>query len=298
MTAFPRPNPAANEASELTPQPLIDDTIDDQAGYRLDPTGQLRPVTADQIQPGDLVVQPVDGGIDIVRADRGRTEIRPEGTTGSSNEAGDEFAVTEIGADGVSRIHQPDANGQVHLDDGVTVQMPTPRPSLGIWERVTTTPWRWIVLGFVLLALSSIGVALYLHFNRPEPFGPGFVGQDGVPVNRFDEFLAMLAADPDPARAIRLAFAAAERGLGSLPARHETETPFEWSARVTTDHAELDHPLSNLCSQFATARFAPHRPSSADRDLAVDELRLLADLADYSPDHTRSTSTDPLVVGS
>ncbi len=107
----------------------------------------------------------------------------------------------------------------------------------------------------------------------------------------------MLAADPDPARAIRLAFAAAERGMGSLPARLDTETPFEWNARVAVDRAELNDPLSTLCSLFATARFAPRRPTPADRDLAVDELRLLAHLANHSPDPNYRVPVDPLVVG-
>jgi hypothetical protein len=279
VTALPRAAPPEGEATELTAQPLLPDVIEDQAGHRLDESGQLFPVTADQIGPGDLVVQPVDDGVDIVRADGSQTEIRPISSDRDQDGSGGSYSVIDIGPTGEVTLLEPDAEGMVHLNEGITVQLPTPQSSLSLWEQAADTEWKWIVLGYTALALVSIALALHLRSDRPEAPGvePGEQGQ--APADRFEELMARLAADPDPARAIRLAFGVAERGMGSLPARLQAETPFEWYARVTADRPELDRPLSTLCSEFATARFAPDRPTASDRDLVVDELRLLAGLA-------------------
>jgi hypothetical protein len=339
VSAFPRPNggPAPGGPDEdgsgpsaggqVTPQPLRPDAIDDQLGYRVEADGKLEPVTADGVETGDLVIQPVDGGVDLVQPDGGRVEVRDRtgaddnrdgdsgaedgnggsgdggsgdggsgdggsGDGGSGDGGSGRVTVTEVSPDGTELHRLPDPDGNVALDDGTTVRVPTGTPSF--WEQARTTPWRWIVIGYAVLGIVSLGLALYLHLTRPEPFGPGFVGDSGIPASRFEEFLAMLAADPDPARAIRLAFAAAERGFGSLPPRQRTETPFEWSGRVGAERPDLSGPLTSLCSRFATARFAPERPTDHDRDQAVAELRQLAELGAYAVNPAHHLPTEPV----
>lgn len=265
----------------LDPSPDQDGSL-----LRLNPQGDLEAIGSGQIQPGDLVLRPIPGGIDVVRADGTRIEFLVEDSNGSGAADGDGLAdtitINDVDSNGNATPIGPDANGRIEVGDGVTVQLrPESEPS-SIWERATTTPWRWFVLAISVLVVVSLSVAYYLHRTRPgEPFGPEFVGSGGVPADRFEDFLAMLLADDDPARAVRLAFEAAERGMGTLPSRHATETPFEWYSRVVADQEVFASALDSLCSRFATARFAPERPTSADRDAAVAELQSVAVLAGY-----------------
>ena len=291
VVAIPRSGDGARGEQD-TLQPNTDG---DDSGLRLSDDGRLEPVSACDIQPGDLVIRPAENGLDIVRSDGGHTAIRGDSLHADSTIG---FTVVEVAADGTASPLTPNDDGQIDLGDGVSIQLPDGGQTLTLWERATTTPWRWIVLAIVALALTSIAVALYLHHNRPmEPFGRDFVGRGGVPADRFEDFLAMLQTDPDPARAIRLAFSAAERGMGSLPARHATETPFEWSSRVRADQPHLEVPLTSLCSRFATARFAPERPTLSDRDEAIVELRQLAQQASFAPTQHGSVTSEGVGIG-
>ena len=282
-------------------EPLRPTSVGDGGGLRLRQDGKLEPVSVLDIQPGDLVIRPADDGLDIVRSDGSHTEIRraEARSDGGARESDQSVGVTngldvvEVGADGMALLQDPDRNGQIDLGDGVSIQLPGFDQSPTIREEATTKPWRWLVLAIVTLALAGIAVAIYLRLNQPEqPFGRDFVGRQGVPAHRFDEFLAMLAADPDPARAIRLAFSAAETGMATLPARHATETPFEWYSRIQVGQPHLEIPLASLCSRFATARFAPERPTLAHRDQAIVELRQLAERAGFVPTQHGSVTNE------
>jgi hypothetical protein len=238
------------------------------------------------------VLQPVDGGIDLVRGDGSRIEIRL-GPDGASIEA------TEVGIDGQRRPLEVGEGGEIDAGDGVAISTPDKGPAdpvapQSLWEQATSTPWRWIFIGIAALAAISAAVAFVLHRKgSDEPFGADFVGPAGVPRDRFGEFIAMLLADDDPARAIRLAFYAAERGLGGLPHRRNTETPFEWCARAVASHPQVTGPLTSLCSRYATARFAPEQPDPADRDAAVDELRAVFHLATEPADGATDGEAEP-----
>ena len=253
---------------------------------RLDIDGELTSTSEAAIRPGDLAFLPADGGLDIVGPDGGRVEIRVEG--GPSERSGEfplaeSFTITQVDADGTVRVVQPDASGTIDLGDGVRLQLAgQPLPSPSIWDRATTTPWRWLAAGIAVVLVASVAVAVYLHRRRPSATGDRITDGPGLsPPEQFDDFLHQLGNDPDAARAIRLAFSVAERGLGTLPPRAGVETPFEWYARVVADQPHFDPALSSLCSRFATARFAPQRPTAADRDAAIADLRSLADLASY-----------------
>jgi hypothetical protein len=227
--------------------------------------GGLEPVPADQLRPDGLVLRPVDGGVDLVQPDGTVIQLRP-GPDGRGVEA------TEVSPEGSVRTLEADRNGEIPIDEDTTLV--TGRPGLGMWER--DTPWRWIFIAIASIVAASLALAGFLYLTKPDhPFGPDFVGPAGVPADRFEEFLAMLADDDDHSRAIRLAFLAAERGIGGLPTRGETETPFEWSDRVAASRPDVADPLSDLCTLFATARFAPERPTAADRDRAISCLRRL-----------------------
>jgi len=245
----------------------------DGQAWQIADNGQFEPVDVDDIGDGTPAFRPLGEGLEIINADGSRIQV-------ILDEDGD-FTVSEIDPSGQSTVHTPDSDGNVTIDD-VTVGVPI--RSVGVWERVKTTPWTWIVIGMAMLALASIAAAIYLQVIRPRR-NPGTdpdLGRQVLPAE-VDDLLAELRADPDPARAIRLAFAAAERGMGSLPPRRRTETPFEWCSRAGGDAPELFEPLTSLASHFATARFAPDRPSAADRDAAVDELDRLAELTGFAP---------------
>ena len=303
ITAFPRLTGESTGEATGNRVGLEPDEIDEQVGYRVGSDAGLDPITGDQVEPDDLVIQPAPDGVDLVGADGSRIEIRQEraGSGGAGDPDGPApnggVTVTEVAPDGTPTPRTPDSSGRVAVDDDTTIQLPVDGSELGFWSVRSETPWRAIVIGYAILAILGLATALYLHLTRPEPFGPDFVAEDGVPPNRFADFLAMLQDDPDPTRAIRLAFAAAERGFGTLPTRTSTETPFEWSGRVAADKPELAEPLTSLCSRFALARFAPDRATAADRDAAVSELQHLAHLSGYVPDPARTPIHDPVPVG-
>ena len=247
------------------PVVLRPDGQGDIAGLRVTEDGSLEPVTADELRPDDLRLRPTDDGVDLIRPDGTVIQLRP-GTDGTG------VTVTEVAPDGTARELIPDENGEIDLGDGTTLA--TAPPDRGLWQ--DSVPWRWVFGGIVTIVAASLALAGYLYLTRPEHGdGSGLLGPSGVPIDRFEEFLASLAADDDHPRAIRLAFQAAERGVGMVPARRSTETPFEWAERVAAGHPRLARPVSELCTLFATARFAPERPTAEDRDRAVSLLRQL-----------------------
>lgn len=246
---------------------------DDASAIRVGEDGQLELVPADEITPDDTVLVPNGNGFDLVRPDGSRVEFRADGEH-------DGITATEIGPDGTETELTPNPDGSVTLEDGTTVGPIDAAEDGGTIERLLDTtsdlPWPWVFGGLALLALLSVGTAVYLHRNRPDDaFDLGQFATAGVPTDRFEEFLAMLAADPDPSRAIRLAFYAAERGLGGVPRRRVEETPFEWQRRVEESRPELGALLAPICDLFARVRFAPGRATAEDRTAMITALREL-----------------------
>ncbi len=303
-TAIPAPPPGADPNA----QPAGPAPSDGQpsVGLRLDADGTLEPVSAGQVTPGDLVLAPAQGGVDVVGADGSKVEVRPAdqasdprtvfGGGGSRPGATTGLQATRIGSDGRVQVLRPDNQGRIDLGGGVSLQVPRPpEASAGprpVWQAVLSSRWRVVALVALAVVLAAgAGLALWRRHRRrraeAEPFGPGWVGPDGVPIDRLEEFLALLAADPDPARAVRLAFSAADRGLGRMPARGTTETAFEWQRRVAAAHPDLAQLLASLCARFADTRFGPRRPGPAERDAALAELRELARLSRAPADEPR-----------
>lgn len=274
--------------------------------YLLTADGRLEPLDGASIQSGEAVLRsgpPSDGGderggagLDILHPDGSHTEIRLQPSSAEG------VTLTRVDDGGARTRVAVDADGRGELPGGIVIDVrlgerssplaATPDEDDPADPRSSIDLSRLAVL--VLLSGAAGGLLFLLGRRRhstvdEEPFGPTFVSQAGVPADRFDEFVSMLAADYDPARAIRLAFSAAERGLGGLPRRITTETPFEWCERVASGRSELAPPLRSLCDHFSRARFAPDQPTADDRDAAIADLVELNRLATtLSPDATGS----------
>ncbi|MEM7272536.1 MAG: DUF4129 domain-containing protein [Actinomycetota bacterium] len=257
--------PTTGQPIEIDPEDLV--------AIRVNEDGQFEVVPLDEIGPDDTVLVPADGGLDLVRPDGSRVEFRADGEN-------DGITATEITADGEETELVPNPDGTVTLSDGTTVGPIDIAEDGGAIERLidqtSELPWPWVFGAIALLAALSIGTALYLHRTRPnDTIDYSQFAAEGVTVDEFEEFLRVLAADEDPARAIRLAFYAAERGLAGLPPRRQTETPFEWHHRVSTVRPDLADALAPICDRFALVRFAPGQATAADRDAVVAQLRAL-----------------------
>ena len=259
----------------------IDIDPDDLSAIRVGEGGTLELVPLDEIQPDDTVLVPNEDGFDLQRPDGSTVEFRPD-------RENDGITATEVSPDGTEVELTPNPDGSVTLSDGTTVGPIDQAEDGGTFEqivdRASDLPWPWVFGGIAALALLSIGTALYLHKNRPDDHLFDFeeYATTGVPEEQLEKFLAVLSADPDPNRAIRLAFHAAERGLGGVPPRRADETPFEWHARVEQVRPQLGEPLAPICDLFARARFAPGTANEADQNLMIGHLRRLNQVANDS----------------
>ncbi|MEM7323660.1 MAG: DUF4129 domain-containing protein [Actinomycetota bacterium] len=265
-------------ANQPDPDSVVQVDPDDLVAIRVDENGNLEVVPLDQVGEDDTVLVPADGGVDLIRPDGSRVEFRIDGEN-------DGVTATEVTPDGTEVELTPNPDGSVTLQDGTTVGPIDFAEDGGTFEQLldqtADLPWPWVFGAIALLAVLSVATAVYLYRNQPEnDFDFGQLAVTGVDVDEMEHFLAILSNDPDPDRAIRLAFYAAERGLGGLPARRQDETPFEWHNRVEQIRPELAEPLGPICDRFAMVRFAPGHATGADRDAVVARLRQLNLLAD------------------
>ncbi len=252
-------------------------SVDDLSAIRVDEDGNFEVVPLDEIGPDDTVLVPRDNGFDLVRPDGSLVEFRPNGEN-------DGVTATEVSASGERRELEPNPDGSVTLDDGRTVG-PIDFAEDGsalerLLDQTSDLPWPWVFGAIALLAALSIGTAVHLHRNRPtDQFDFSQFAVAGIPEDRFEKLLAVLKNEPDPAKAIRLAFYAVERGMAGLPHRRADETPFEWHGRVAVVDAKLAVPLAPICDLYALVRFAPGEATGNDRDLMIEHLRELNEVA-------------------
>ena len=308
-----RPSPAA-------PLPLL---MNGESVYRITGDGRFEPLDARPTgasRSGEVIVRAVDANpdrdpskeprrsaIDVLHPDGSYTEIRAVDDRADNR-------LTLVETDGTRIPIEIGPDGRATLPDGVVVDLRTAEaitepagadpvgPQTGAGGSSTEQSWpawaRSVALGMV--AIAAVGLLVVLVRRRravidDQPFGPTFVSDAGVPDERFGEFTAMLLADPDPARAIRLAFSAAERGVGGLPRRITTETPFEWCDRVVGEQPQVIDPLQSLCQRFTQTRFAAVRPNATDRNAAVADLVDLRRLA--AAPEARSAPRSPVGTG-
>ncbi len=241
------------------------------SGVRLTSDGRLEPVPPGIIEPSDLGLTPTDQGVDVHAPGNPPVELRPDGRTGG-------VSATEFDGETVTPLTGPD--GTVALNDGTTIS-PIELPgevAAAIVAAPREMPWRWIVATIAALAIASALTGYLMHRNQGEPSTSVTTTLDWATdgVEDFEGFLERLAADPDPTRAIRLAFHAVEQGLSGLPVRRDEETPFEWHRRASDTVPAVESTLGRICDLYAKARFAPGRATEQDRrDMIDDLLRLV-----------------------
>ena len=239
-----------------------------ESGVRVTDDGELEPVPPGEIGTDDLAFAPTHNGVDVLAPGSPITELRPDGASGG-------VSATEFDGENVNSL-TPDS-GVVELNDGTTISpIEPPSDRLIIASPAGPMPWRWIFTTLAALAITSATIGFLLHHNHTEAELRTESGPDSTRVDEnFDQFLARLASDEDPTRAIRLGFHAVEQGLGGLPERRENETPFEWHQRVSKTIPTVEEPLGRICDLFAKARFAPGDATIEDRQLMIAEIRSL-----------------------
>jgi hypothetical protein len=102
-----------------------------------------------------------------------------------------------------------------------------------------------------------------------------------------DGALAAVRSEPDPRRAVQLAYAALEARLAPTPAaRTPAATPHEWLRsirRELTDHGGVVQAARELTLLYERARFSVAALGEPDRDRAVASLQALRDLPVAAP---------------
>ena len=254
--------PVSNDGDPGVASELVPGRIPEGSGLRLERDGELRATPLDETGRGDVVLVPVEGGVDVQLPDGDRVEVRPNPSGSTGDQESGRLDLNRMGSDGAREQLEPADDGSVNLGDGVEIQLPADNGQIPAVDDPVRIRWLWFVVWLVAMTAASLALAFHLHRNGPPLFdSAAFTPPEDVAVTSFVAFLALLRDDPDPARAIRLAFEGAEHGLGSLPARAETETPFEWHARVAHSKPHLDE---TLLSAVLALHNCPVRPGTAN----------------------------------
>lgn len=265
-----RLSPAGTEGDTGT-GPTVDLVPGTESGFTMSEDGRLEPVAPGQLGDDGIGFRADSEGVIVEVPGDSPILLRPDGERGG------------VSASDVDLDYEPlapDENGELVLDDGTTlspIENPAPTGVVVVAD-AGDLPWTWVFSTIAAVAVVSALTGYLLHRTRPEPTATdvGFMvtaGIDTMSDSGFEEFLHELAIDPDPARAVRLGFHAAEQGLGVLPPRRKAETPNEWATRVGADRPELAAALATLSDVFARARFGPAPVGDGDRDTVIEQLR-------------------------
>lgn len=247
-----------------------------QAGsYQIADGGELTPVptdrSVDDLEEQGVVLAP--GG------DFGVVVVTPEGDSVRLQADGESGGVSAVDLNDDATPIVPNDDGLLVLDDGTTIgPLEEPAQFITIQDEAEDMPWAFIFTTIAVVAAVSAATGLYLHRKSEEaPIVMGGSPGSEIRTVPFAELMERLAADPDPTRAVRVGFDAAQAGLGGLPSRTVDETPFEWEARVSEARPEVSEPVQELCDLFARARFAPGVADEQDRKAMMDQLRIIHD---------------------
>jgi uncharacterized protein DUF4129 len=148
-----------------------------------------------------------------------------------------------------------------------------------------SSPW-WIVLaaGVLVSALLVAGARASKGAVRENPL-PNHERARSL----FDASLDDLLAEPDPRRAIAMAYRRLLDGLAACGlARADAETPYEHLARALAELDVAPEPLARLTSLFSEARFSDHVLTSVHKDVAIEAFRAARDGLAPHVDHARS----------
>lgn len=237
-----------------------------------------------------VVVPNIDGGFTLVRPDGSRVDINigPDGVEATDSDGNP----LELDEDGDGRIDLGDGLGareaDVELGNGQALPEVGDQDSPGSSGPGLGSGRNLIILFVGLAALAGAVwwfVAMKPKFRLQEVVGgdvPPVAYQPNVPApsalgawDAFEAFLQELLGDQDPTRAIRDAYAYAEQGIGRLPPRGQEQTPFEWCTSIESADQELGTLLRSLTNRYSAIRFADEIADGAERDAAVQELRVL-----------------------
>lgn len=243
--------------------------------YEISADGQLSPVPTANGNENDLdsdrgvtLGPDQDSGITVVNPNGDGVGLRPNPETGG-------VTAVDLG-DGTDPFTLND-DGFLELDDGTTIgPLEELVPQVVEFVDPQSMPWRIIFTVIAVVAAVSAITGIVLHRKSEEL--PVVMGQAPGSVMRtvpFADLIERLATDPDPTRAIRVGFDAAQAGLGGIPTRSADETPFEWHARVAKVRPEVAGPVQILCDLFARARFAPGEATEQDRQATIEQLETI-----------------------
>ncbi len=256
---------------EIPLEPGTDDS------YQISQGGLLTPVPADrtaeeQANSGVVLAPGGDFGVVVVTPEGDSVRLQADGVTGG---------VSAVDLNDESTPLQPNSDGLVVLDDGTTIG-PLEEPGQFVTiatDDVPDVPWVLVFSIIGVVALVSAATGLFLHRKSEDaPIVMGRAPGAQLQTMAFSELLERLAADPDPTRAVRIGFDAAQAGLGGLPSRSVDETPFEWQDRVSQLRPDAAEPVQLLCDLFARARFAPGVCDETDRATMMEQLNIIHDL--------------------
>lgn len=239
-------------------------------------------------RPGDdiagktRIVPTADGGFELLspNGDSIRISLGPNGIEGRDQ-------------DGNSVELPRDADGRINLGDGLRVnesdlQFDPSRqfdPDIGSGPRFGFGGAQNLII-LVLGVLGVVAAGWWFFAMKPKyrlaenavvPPTPMQTGPTTSPAAdpwaEFEAYLQELRANPDPTQAVRLAFAYAEQGVGSLASREFEQTPYEWCAVVGESSPDLAATLGSLADSYSSIRFADEGITSEERDVCVERLR-------------------------
>ena len=258
---------------------LYEDPNGDVIGFRVNADGTFSPVRASEDTTGATLLIPNEqGGFDLVKPDGSR--VRVEVDNG-------ELTAGEIGEGGFSPLEQ-DEDGSFRLDDDLFASPTGPVSGDGSPDVAESGrfPWSTVLIALGAAAALGLGIWFFMAFS-PRASTVGELPADqlftAAPVIRretsadpwaaFESYLDELAAEPDPSHAVLQAFAYAEAGVGTVPARAADETPYEWHRRVVAIDSEAASLLQPLLERYVAIRFGGHIAEDPERRRAIVDLR-------------------------
>ena len=168
-----------------------------------------------------------------------------------------------------ARLHRTSDKAQVHAVAQTAAQrIRDVPPTLSKGLDLT---WG-IRLGFLIVVVGAVALLAASRRSKPEP-RPVALPRDELLTVSLDELLSTLRAEPDPRRAVLLAYAGLEHALaqGGL-ARSETQTAQEFLGIVSRHLSLSQTALIDLTALCDLALFSVHTIDSPMRDRAIDGL--------------------------
>lgn len=174
----------------------------------------------------------------------------------------------------VARSRQAD-QGQAGLLPGLGGRAGEPAPAQPVYDPELTV---WPVAAVVVLALAAgAAVLLERRARRSAPSRPAATDQEAL-ADVLDETLDDLRAEPDPRRAVVLAYARMERALRAVGlGRRPAEAPDEYLERIVASLELSARTAGRLTALFTWARFSGHDVDPAMKEQAIDTLEAARD---------------------